>query len=467
MVFSGLTFLLLFLPAVLLVYFIVPKRFKNAVLFLFSLLFYAWGEPVYVVLMLFSTVLDFSCGKVVDRYRGTPKAKIGLLVSVFVNLGLLCLFKYTDFFITTINSITGTAIPLLNLPLPIGISFYTFQTMSYTIDVYRGDAKVQNNIISFGAYVSLFPQLIAGPIVRYQTIADQINDRTHSFDKFGDGVKRFAVGLAKKVLLANNIDLLWSAVSKTDISQLSVVSAWLGAIAFAFQIYFDFSGYSDMAIGLGKIFGFDFLENFNYPYISKSVTEFWRRWHISMGTWFRDYVYIPLGGNRKRFAVQIRNIAVVWLLTGFWHGASWNYVLWGVFYGILLIIEKLFLLKYLNKAPSFIGHIYAVICILIGWVFFAFEDISQGLDYLKVMFGGASAFVTNETMYQMISYLPLLLICLVASTPVGKILYGKLKKLKNSTLTSLVSISGMLAVTVLSTAYLISGSYNPFLYFRF
>ena len=467
MVFSGLTFLLLFLPAVLLVYFIVPKRFKNAVLFLFSLLFYAWGEPVYVVLMLFSTVLDFSCGKVVDRYRGTPKAKIGLLVSVFVNLGLLCLFKYTDFFITTINSITGTAIPLLNLPLPIGISFYTFQTMSYTIDVYRGDAKVQNNIISFGAYVSLFPQLIAGPIVRYQTIADQINDRTHSFDKFGDGVKRFAVGLAKKVLLANNIDLLWSAVSKTDISQLSVVSAWLGAIAFAFQIYFDFSGYSDMAIGLGKIFGFDFLENFNYPYISKSVTEFWRRWHISMGTWFRDYVYIPLGGNRKRFAVKIRNIAVVWLLTGFWHGASWNYVLWGVFYGILLIIEKLFLLKYLNKAPSFIGHIYAVICILIGWVFFAFEDISQGLDYLKVMFGGASAFVTNETMYQMISYLPLLLICLVASTPVGKILYGKLKKLKNSTLTSLVSISGMLAVTVLSTAYLISGSYNPFLYFRF
>lgn len=467
MVFSGLTFLLLFLPAVLLVYFIVPKRFKNAVLFLFSLLFYAWGESVYVVLMLFSTVLDFSCGKVVDRYRGTPKAKIGLLVSVFVNLGLLCLFKYTDFFITTINSITGTAIPLLNLPLPIGISFYTFQTMSYTIDVYRGDAKVQNNIISFGAYVSLFPQLIAGPIVRYQTIADQINDRTHSFDKFGDGVKRFAVGLAKKVLLANNIGLLWSAVSKTDISQLSVVSAWLGAIAFAFQIYFDFSGYSDMAIGLGKIFGFDFLENFNYPYISKSVTEFWRRWHISMGTWFRDYVYIPLGGNRKRFAVQIRNIAVVWLLTGFWHGASWNYVLWGVFYGILLIIEKLFLLKYLNKAPSFIGHIYAVICILIGWVFFAFEDISQGLDYLKVMFGGASAFVTNETMYQMISYLPLLLICLVASTPVGKILYGKLKKLKNSTLTSLVSISGMLAVTVLSTAYLISGSYNPFLYFRF
>lgn len=382
-------------------------------------------------------------------------------------MGLLCLFKYTDFFITTINSITGTAIPLLNLPLPIGISFYTFQTMSYTIDVYRGDAKVQNNIISFGAYVSLFPQLIAGPIVRYQTIADQINDRTHSFDKFGDGVKRFAVGLAKKVLLANNIGLLWSAVSKTDISQLSVVSAWLGAIAFAFQIYFDFSGYSDMAIGLGKIFGFDFLENFNYPYISKSVTEFWRRWHISMGTWFRDYVYIPLGGNRKRFAVQIRNIAVVWLLTGFWHGASWNYVLWGVFYGILLIIEKLFLLKYLNKAPSFIGHIYAVICILIGWVFFAFEDISQGLDYLKVMFGGASAFVTNETMYQMISYLPLLLICLVASTPVGKILYGKLKKLKNSTLTSLVSISGMLAVTVLSTAYLISGSYNPFLYFRF
>ena len=373
MVFSSLTFLLCFLPCVLLVYFLVPKKAKNATLFAFSLLFYAWGEPVYVGLMIFSTVLDYCCGRAVEKYRGTPKAKIGLLVSVIVNLSLLCLFKYTDFFIGTVNGILGCNIPLLNLPLPIGISFYTFQTMSYTIDVYRGDAKVQKNIISFGAYVSLFPQLIAGPIVRYQTIADRINERTHSFDKFGEGVKRFVCGLGKKVLLANNIGLLWSTVSKAD--GITAVSAWIGIIVFAFQIYFDFSGYSDMAIGLGKMFGFDFLENFDYPYCSKSITEFWRRWHISMGTWFRDYVYIPLGGNRKGLAVQLRNTAVVWLLTGFWHGASWNYVLWGVFYGAILIFEEFFLLNKLKKAPAFVGRLYTLFCVAAGWVLFTVEDL--------------------------------------------------------------------------------------------
>ena len=320
-----------------------------------------------------SAVLDYCCGRAVEKYRGTPKAKIGLLVSVIVNLSLLCLFKYTDFFIGTVNGILVCNIPLLNLPLPIGISFYTFQTMSYTIDVYRGDAKVQKNIISFGAYVPLFPQLIAGPIVRYQTIADRINERTHSFDKFGEGVKRFVCGLGKKVLLANNIGLLWSTVSKAD--GITAVSAWIGIIAFAFQIYFDFSGYSDMAIGLGKMFGFDFLENFDYPYCSKSVTEFWRRWHISMGTWFRDYVYIPLGGNRKGLAVQLINTAVVWLLTGFWHGASWNYVLWGVFYGAILIFEKFFLLNKLKKAPAFVGRLYTLLCVAVGWVLFTLEDL--------------------------------------------------------------------------------------------
>ena len=320
-----------------------------------------------------SAVLDYCCGRAVEKYRGTPKAKIGLLVSVIVNLSLLCLFKYTDFFIGTVNGILGCNIPLLNLPLPIGISFYTFQTMSYTIDVYRGDAKVQKNIISFGAYVPLFPQLIAGPIVRYQTITDRINERTHSFDKFGEGVKRFVCGLGKKVLLANNIGLLWSTVSKAD--GITAVSAWIGIIAFAFQIYFDFSGYSDMAIGLGKMFGFDFLENFDYPYCSKSITEFWRRWHISMGTWFRDYVYIPLGGNRKGLAVQLRNIAVVWLLTGFWHGANWNYVLWEVFYGAVLIFEKFFLLNKPKKAPAFVGRLYTLFCVAAGWVLFALEDL--------------------------------------------------------------------------------------------
>ncbi len=309
MVFSSLTFLQWFLPCVLLVYFLVPKRAKNAVLFVFSLLFYAWGEPVYVGLMIFSTILDYSCGRAAEKYRGTSKAKIALLVSVIVNLSLLGFFKYTDFFIRTVNSVFGCAIPLLNLPLPIGISFYTFQTMSYTIDVYRGDARAQKNILSFGAYVSLFPQLIAGPIVRYQTIAEQLDERTHSFDKFGEGVKRFTGGLGKKVLLANNIGLLWNTVSQAN--EQTVLSAWLGILAFAFQIYFDFSGYSDMAIGLGKMFGFDFLENFDHPYCSKSITEFWRRWHISMGTWFRDYVYIPLGGNRRGIAIQLRNIAIV------------------------------------------------------------------------------------------------------------------------------------------------------------
>lgn len=464
MVFSSLTFLLWFLPCVLLVYFLVPRKAKNAILFAFSLLFYAWGEPIYVGLMIFSTVLDYCCGRAVEKYRGTPKAKIGLLVSVIVNLSLLCLFKYTDFLLGTVNGIFGCNIPLLNLPLPIGISFYTFQTMSYTIDVYRGDAKVQNNIISFGAYVSLFPQLIAGPIVRYQTIADQIDERTHSFDKFGEGVKRFVCGLGKKVLLANNIGLLWNTISGS--SELSVVSAWLGIVAFAFQIYFDFSGYSDMAIGLGKMFGFDFLENFDHPYCSKSVTEFWRRWHISMGTWFRDYVYIPLGGNRKGLAIQLRNIAIVWLLTGFWHGASWNYVLWGVFYGVLLIFEKFFLLDQLKKAPAIVGHLYTLLCVALGWVLFAFEDFGAGFAYLKTMFGGA-AFCNSMALYQLLSYLPLLLLCAVAATPLGTKLYHKWNGKCSTGLMATADVTGIVAVAGLSVAYLISGSYNPFLYFRF
>lgn len=467
MVFSSLTFLMLFLPAVLLIYFAVPRQGKNAVLFIFSLLFYAWGEPIYVGLMIFSTVLDYTCGWLVEKYRGTSKQKIGLLISVFTNLSLLFFFKYTDFFIGTINTVFGTDIAMLNLPLPIGISFYTFQTMSYTIDVYRGDAKVQKNILSFGAYVSLFPQLIAGPIVRYQDVADQLNERTHSFDRFGDGVKRFVTGLGKKVLLANNIGLLWDAISKTAAENLTTLAAWLGIIAFAFQIYFDFSGYSDMAIGLGKMFGFDFLENFNYPYTSKSVTEFWRRWHISLGTWFRDYIYIPLGGNRKGLPIQIRNIAIVWLLTGFWHGASWNYVLWGVFYGLLLMAEKLFLLKWLKKAPAFVGHIYTIFAVLFGWVLFAFEDLGKGVAFLKTMFGGGAGFISNSTLYQILSYLPLLIVCLVAATPLAKKIYGKLSCKAGEGVLLTVDSVRIAGIMLLSIAYLISGSYNPFLYFRF
>ena len=467
MVFSSLTFLLYFLPAVLLVYFAVPRKAKNAVLFLASLVFYAWGEPIYVVLMIFSTILDYTCGRLVEKFRGTSKKKIGLIISVCCNLGLLFFFKYSDFFIATINSIFKTTIPQLNLPLPIGISFYTFQTMSYTIDVYRGDAKMQKNIISFGAYVALFPQLIAGPIVRYQDIADQLDERTHSFDKFGDGVKRFVTGLGKKVLLANNIGLLWSMVSETEAAQLTLVGAWLGIIAFAFQIYFDFSGYSDMAIGLGKMLGFDFKENFNYPYLSKSVTEFWRRWHMSLGTWFRDYVYIPLGGNKKGLPVQLRNIAVVWILTGFWHGAAWNFVLWGIFYGVLLLIEKLFLLKRLEKAPAVIGHIYALFTVLIGWVLFAFDDLSKGLAFLKVMFGGGAGIVNSATLYQLLSYIPLMIICIIGSTPLMKNIYEKISKKSKEGFVLTADVVKILIVAGLSVAFLISGSYNPFLYFRF
>ena len=467
MVFSSLTFLLLYLPAVLAVYCIAPQKLRNFVLFVFSLLFYAWGEPVYVGLMIFSTVLDYCCGRAAEKYRGTNKAKAALIISVIVNLGLLCLFKYTDFIITTINGIFGLSIPLLNLPLPIGISFYTFQTMSYTIDVYRGDTKAQKNIISFGAYVSLFPQLIAGPIVRYQTIAEQIDHRVHTQDLFSSGVKRFVCGLAKKVLLANNIGLLWNTISQTDVSKLTAVSAWLGIIAFGFQVYFDFSGYSDMAIGLGRMFGFEFCENFDYPYISSSVTEFWRRWHISMGTWFRDYVYIPLGGNRRGMKIQLRNIAVVWLLTGFWHGAAWNYVLWGIFYGILLIAEKFFLLDKLKKAPAFIGWIYTTFCILTGWVLFAIEDLSKLGGYFGAMFGFGAGLCDNNAMWQLVSYLPLLAVCAVASTPVFTKLYKRLNQKFTCAVMTAADALGITCGTLLSTAYLISGSYNPFLYFRF
>lgn len=463
MVFSSLTFLMLFLPLTLLVYYIVPNRGKNAALFVFSLLFYAWGEPVYVLLMIFSTILDYVCGRLVERYRGTPKAKIGLIISMCGNLGLLMFFKYADFLIGTVNRIFGTAIPQHGLPLPIGISFYTFQTMSYTIDVYRGQAKAQRNIITFGAFVSLFPQLIAGPIVRYRDISEQLESRVHSFDKFGGGVRRFVTGLGKKVLLANNIGALWNTISNAP--DLTAVSAWLGIFAFAFQVYFDFSGYSDMAIGLGKMLGFDFSENFNYPYISKSATEFWRRWHISLGSWFRDYVYIPLGGNRKGLPIQIRNIAAVWLLTGLWHGASWNFVLWGAFYGIILIAEKLFLLKALEKAPPFIGHIYAMLTVLIGWTLFAFDDINMGWRFFKPMFGGAD-FVDNNALYLLLSNLPLLLICAAACVPFfGNALKKLTEKFRHAgTAAEIIGITGVMA---LSAAYLISGSYNPFLYFRF
>lgn len=466
MVFSSIAFLYFFLPAVLALYFAVPRRFKNLVLFLLSLLFYAWGEPVYITIMLFSTVFDYVNGLLIERFSASPRAKKAVLaVSVAGNLAILMFFKYSDFFISNINALSGLNIEMLGLALPIGISFYTFQTMSYTIDVYRGDAPVQHNIISFGAYVTLFPQLIAGPIVRYNTIARQLTDRHESFDMFFDALVRFCAGLAKKVLLANNIGALWDTVSASSPAEISVMSAWLGILAFSLQIYFDFSGYSDMAIGLGKMFGFSFTENFNYPYISKSITEFWRRWHISLGTWFREYVYIPLGGNRKGAAITYLNIFTVWFLTGFWHGASWNFAVWGLYFAVILIVEKAFLLKVLDRAPAFLSHIYALVMIAFGWVIFSFDSLSDGFMYFKTMIGiGAGGFADDLFLYSLRSYGPVLLVGALASLPLWRRLC---KKYLCSTWRYIFVGALSLASLLLCTVYLVDASYNPFLYFRF
>lgn len=467
MVFSGIPFLFFFLPAVLLVYFITPPRLRNAILFIFSLLFYAWGEPIYILIMLFSTVFDYTNGLLIERFEGSEKKrKAILIIDIIGNLGVLFFFKYSDFFIQNINNLFSAGITPLGLALPIGISFYTFQTMSYTIDVYRREVKAQKNIISFGAYVTLFPQLIAGPIVQYKTIESQlVNSYRESFDAFFSGMKRFCCGLAKKVLVANNIGMLWTAISSYAPDQISTLNAWLGIIAFALQIYFDFSGYSDMAIGLGKMFGFEFLENFNYPYISKTVTEFWRRWHISLGTWFREYVYIPLGGNRKSVPRTYFNILAVWFLTGFWHGASWNFAIWGLYFATILIIEKLFLAKLLTKLPSFVSHVYALILILFGWVIFSFESTNAMLGYFSSMLTiGPSGFCDASFIYNVSSYAFMLIVAIISSTPIFKTISQKISSLKYGDV-----IYGILSLTALfaSVAYLVDSSYNPFLYFRF
>ena len=475
MVFSSLLFLFRFLPIVLLAYYIMPKQGKNLVLFLASLFFYAWGEPVYVLLMIFSTVVDYTHGRMVEsliKQDKRKKAKWVVASSMCINLALLGFFKYADFLIANINAIFGTAIGTFDLALPIGISFYTFQTMSYTVDVYRGEAKAQKNIISFGAYVALFPQLIAGPIVQYRTIAEQLVCRKTTGEQFSDGVVRFITGLGKKVLLANSIGMLWDQISVMDLSTMPVVTAWLGAIAYTFQIYFDFSGYSDMAIGLGKMLGFEFLENFNYPYLSKSITEFWRRWHISLGSWFRDYVYIPLGGNRNGRAKQLRNIAIVWFLTGLWHGASWNFVVWGAYFGVLLVFEKFLLFGWLKKAPAVVGHIYTMFFVIISWVIFAFEDLGKAAAYIGTMFGAGGALVNGETIYLLMNYGVLLVILLVSSTDYPKrIARGIESSLVRQKLMqygyTIVENAYLVAVFVLSVAYLVDSSYNPFLYFRF
>ncbi len=473
MVFSSLVFLFSFLPIILLFYYITPQKTKNIILLIASLIFYAWGEPVYILLMIFSSIVDYIHGLLIEKFRDNEyKAKLVVLSSVIINLGLLSFFKYGDFFIENINTIIGTSFNSLDLPLPIGISFYTFQTMSYTIDVYRKQAPMQKSPIALATYVTLFPQLIAGPIVRYQTIAEQINERKESIDQFAEGVKRFIVGLGKKVLLANNIGLLWNEIQSINISDLTVLTAWLGIIGFSFQIYFDFSGYSDMAIGLGKMFGFDFLENFNYPYISQSITEFWRRWHISLGTWFKDYVYIPLGGNRVSKRRTYLNLFIVWLLTGFWHGASWNFVLWGLYFGVIIAIEKAGLLKRLEGLYKPIRHIYVVVLLIIGWVLFAFEDITIVYNYLRVMFGlNKVELFDSQSIYYLFSYLAIFIVLIIASTPFvrdrHKVILNRLKG-KHKEFYQHIVITGIyFTILFLSTAYLVDASYNPFLYFRF
>jgi len=465
MLFSSIPFLYYFLPIVLIVYFLVPRVLKNAVLLLSSLIFYGWGEPKYVFLMLATIVLFYGCGFAIGKSKSQGLKKFWLCVSVVISLSLLAVFKYADFFLSSFHSVTGISVPLLKLALPIGISFYTFQCLSYAIDVYRGNAEVQKNIISFGAYVALFPQLIAGPIVRYVDVARELNHRTHSWDQVALGLRRFLVGLARKILIADQFALLTNLFRES--TEQSVVFCWMYAIAFTLNIYFDFSGYSDMAIGLGKIFGFHFIENFNYPYMSKSIAEFWRRWHMSLGSWFRDYVYIPLGGNRVKPARWLFNTLVVWMLTGLWHGASWNFVLWGLLYAVCLIIEKW--VPAIQKLPTVIKRFYTLLIVVLGFVLFNAESIAQaGSDFAGLFGLGGLPFINAETLYYLRSYGLLFIVGLVASTPIIRNTANRLYTGKSTgTVMAILEPVFLIVLLLVCTGYLVDGSFSPFLYFRF
>lgn len=465
MLFSSIPFLYYFLPPVLALYFFAPKKWKNTVLLLASLIFYGWGEPKYVLLMLVSVFLSYLFGLLIERFRTTPAAKAVCILSVAVSLSFLLYFKYTDFFIESFNAVTGQSIPLLKIALPIGISFYTFQIISYTIDVYRG-VPAQKSYIRLAAYISMFPQLIAGPIVRYSDIAAQLEERSFSVSAAANGIRRFILGLSKKILLANQLGEFCAVFRASD--EKSVLFYWLYAAAFALQIYFDFSGYSDMAIGLGKILGFDFLENFNYPYISASITEFWRRWHMSLGTWFRDYVYIPLGGNRKGPARQILNILIVWALTGFWHGAAWNFAVWGLLFAALLIAEKLWILKPLKKCRLF-SHIYVLFFVTISFVIFNAQDMAQAVSDIGGLFGaGALPLISGETLYYMRSFGIVLGAAAIGATPLIKSLALKASsRPKTARIVTIAEPVLLMALLLVMTGYLVDGSFNPFLYFRF
>ncbi len=463
-VFSSLTFLFAYLPITLLLYFITPLKGRNLVLLIVSMLFYGWGEPVYIGIMVLSTLIDYIHGLLVEKYRADDrKARWFVAQSVIFNLLLLGFFKYWDFLAANLSMLPGVSIPQLHIPLPIGISFFTFQTMSYTIDVYRQDAPAQRNILTFGTFVTMFPQLIAGPIVKYKIVAENLDHRKHTVENFALGAQRFTVGLAKKVLLANAIGRLWEqSLAAQGAGTLTVFGGWLGLLAFGFQIYFDFSGYSDMAIGLGQIFGFRFNENFDYPYLSASVSEFWRRWHMSLTSWFREYLYIPLGGNRGGTAKTLRNILIVWFCTGFWHGASWNFVLWGLYFAAWLILEKYVLHDFLGHTPRWMRRIYTLLAVFVGWGIFAIEDIKKCGQYLAVCFGQSAVWSAADG-YTLRSYGVILLVLIVASTTVGKQTWERLPERARQIVTPVLMLAGLF----LCTAYLVDSSYNPFLYFRF
>lgn len=467
MLFSSIPFLFWFLPGVLILYAAAPRSLKNTVLLLSSLFFYGWGEPRYVIWMMLAILMAYIFGLLIERYQSVPKlARLFLALSVSSSLLMLGYFKYADFFIRNVNAVTGCSISLLNITLPIGISFYTFQILSYTVDVYRQDVKAQRNPIDLATYVALFPQLIAGPIVRYSDIAEQLKWRIHTMGKTAQGIRRFILGLGKKILIANLLGELCSIFRASD--DKSVLFFWLYAVAYTLHVYFDFSGYSDMAIGLGKLFGFDFLENFNYPFISKSITEFWRRWHMSLGTWFRDYVYIPLGGSRVSLPRHLFNIFLVWMLTGFWHGAAWNFVIWGLYFALLLILEKIWLLEILKKSHV-LNRIYVLTAVAISFVIFDATDMSQAFSYLKAMFGtGGYPLTSAASSYYFRSYFVVLMIALLGATPIPKSFCRRIQQWKTGTAVMLFAEPlALSALLLICTAFLVDGSFNPFLYFRF
>jgi len=457
MVFSSIPFLFFFLPIFLILYYLVPFKLKNIILLIFSLIFYAWGEPVYIVLMIFSSIVDYFNGRLIEKYPN--KKKIFMIFSVIVNLSLLGFFKYSNFLIDNINKLLSLNIKSLNLSLPIGISFFTFQTMSYSIDVYRGKFKAEKNFLNFMTYVSMFPQLIAGPIVRYEDVSLELSKRKINFDNFNFGLIRFLEGLFKKVLIANSVGFIFTSITNMQYNEISVLTAWLAIFAFSFQIYFDFSGYSDMAIGIGKMLGFNYPENFNYPFIAKSITDFWRRWHMSLSSFFKDYVYIPLGGNRKN---QFRNILIVWMLTGLWHGASWNFIIWGIYFGVLLIGEKYIFNKYLNKIPNVIKHITTILLIVISFYIFGFDNMNLLVSFGKILFGfSGNSFIDNTFMFYITNYLITLIIATLFSTPIYKIFKERVK------VNGIIILIVYSILFILTVSFLVSDTYNPFLYFRF